>query len=340
MMSDSFPFSNPASSSAPAPLPIWIGIRSAAEEMPWGQERTDLLQIAERLQHGSAPLHTATKMSARRTALAATLQSALESGRFAQVMEEYLRTSRNLRRLRWSFWLSLIYPFAMLILATIVLAVFLLLVSQQMKNILIGFGVELPALTVFMITVSDFLGAYWVAGLCLLAGLAALPFCLHWLPGKEFRTRVLRSIPLVGSASKNAAAAEFCARLAVLIDARLPLPRALEMLSMSLRDALMRTASRHMAERVNAGTDAAIAAEEEQDLPPQLVSPFRWTQSPDAFADGLRVQSELFATQARLRADQLRFFIEPLTFLVVGCAGGLVIISFFMPLIKLLNDLA
>ena len=58
------------------------------------------------------------------------------------------------------------------------------------------------------------------------------------------------------------------------------------------------------------------------------------------FADGLRTASDVLAAQSRVQSHTLAVISEPVVSTIVGLLVGLTVISLFMPLIKLLNDLS
>ena len=65
------------------------------------------------------------------------------------------------------------YPIAVLVIAGIVTSVLLIFVVPVLQDIFAGFGAELPAFTLFVIAISEFMQAYWYLGL---AGI----FVLYW----------------------------------------------------------------------------------------------------------------------------------------------------------------
>ena len=53
------------------------------------------------------------------------------------------------------------YPIAVLVVAGIVTSILLIFVVPQFQDIFDGFGAELPAFTLFVIGISEFMQAYW-----------------------------------------------------------------------------------------------------------------------------------------------------------------------------------
>ena len=53
------------------------------------------------------------------------------------------------------------YPIAVLVVAGIVTSILLIFVVPQFQDIFDGFGAQLPAFTLFVIGISEFMQAYW-----------------------------------------------------------------------------------------------------------------------------------------------------------------------------------
>ena len=53
------------------------------------------------------------------------------------------------------------YPIAVLVVALIVTSILLIFVVPQFQDIFDGFGAELPAFTLFVIGISEFMQEYW-----------------------------------------------------------------------------------------------------------------------------------------------------------------------------------
>ncbi len=68
------------------------------------------------------------------------------------------------------------YPIAVLVISAIVTSILLIFVVPTFQEIFEGFGAELPAFTLFVINLSEFMQAYWYIAL---AGLFIFSFFLN-----------------------------------------------------------------------------------------------------------------------------------------------------------------
>jgi general secretion pathway protein F len=316
-----------------------IGLRLCAEELDRGEDRRRFRQLARQLEDGE-PLDVLANSPADSRGFAALVQAGAQSGRLGHVLEEYCRSTREIRRLWRTLFVSLLYPGLILLIAATVMSLFLILTVPQMRNIYGDFGVELPWLTRFVIWLGEALLAIWPLLFVMLLLCAILVVFGAVLPGRRIRQRLFRILPLIGSAYRNASAAEFCSRLSVLIDARLPLPMALKLVATSLHDQVLGAVCARTAHRLEEGIPPRELALGIRGMPPTLAGSFRWADDGEMYANGLRSLGEVFAVQSRIRAEQFGFFVAPLTFGAIGFMACLLVLSYFTPLVKLLNTLS
>ena len=317
-----------------------MGLRACAMETASSKERRAILQLAEHLERGESITGVLNHSRFVPKHLREIVRTGIETGQIGRVLEEYISSSRNSRLIWREFFLSLLYPVTILMLALLMLGGFVLLIVPQFKYIFMDFGVELPSMTSFIIILGDWMASFWWLFLMMLAMIPGMWIIHSQTPGRAARVRFLEMIPILGTARKMAAASEFCSRLALMIDCRLTLDQALFCVSKSVRDANLSEMSELLSFRVERGADGEEIARGVPNMMPALTSLFRWARDPKLFAEGLRASSEMFAAQARVRANQFSFFIEPATVVIIAVGAGFVLLALFAPLIKLLNELS
>ncbi|MBX3442461.1 MAG: type II secretion system F family protein [Planctomyces sp.] len=275
--------------------------------------------------------------------LAGAFEIAQASGRLPNVLGEYIEVMRRNRQARRRMMLSLMYPFIVLLLTVALLGGMLLFLVPGFASMFNDFGMELPAMTVGLIGLSLFLTEHVplvAAGMAIAAGLMLALILLPRLPLGGALGRMLQSVPVLGTASWMAAAAEFFSLLAILVDAQKPLPEALRLTGKSLTDSNLRDGVGDLSRLVEHGEPAAEAAALLPNFRPAVVQVLRHSQRPTAFARILRTQAELFSLQAEAMARLAIVWIEPVMLALIGLVVGFIVLSLFLPLVKLLNELA
>ncbi len=327
------------------PLTIAAGLRAAASEMSWGwtlseRDSQGLLKLADALSSGSSLDGAIANLPDLPEDLREIVAVGVKTGRLPSLLEEYLETNRQSQSLWRGFYLSLLYPVMIVFLSLSVVSGFVVIVVPQFKEIFYDFGVELPMSTMVMISLSDMLLSIWLPMVILFVGLFCLFIVLKFLPFAHIRAKLFHMLPWVGTAQKNAASAEFCSRLAVLIDCQLPLGEALRIVSKTMHDPYFSHVASKISNRVESGAESEDLFYNIPGIPSSLANSFRWARDQETFSDGLRSLAIIFGSQARMSTGQLIFITEPLAITGVGLSAGFIVIAMFAPLLKLLNDLS
>jgi len=266
----------------------------------------------------------------------------MESGQLGLVLEQHLRSARRTRDLRFRFWSSAAYPLVLLVLALVVVIAMLTVFVPQFKDIFQDFGVLIPLPTQWTIQISDLLIRAlpgWPYAIAAIAIVVAAIYAIRFLPGRPARIRFWQRVPLFGSASRSIALSEFCGLLMLLVECRVPLPKALRLTAGALHDPNLAQGSRKLAEQCESGLPPDQEVAYLANFPDSLAPFFRWENRPDAFAGGLRAATELYAAQARVRTWVAASFVQPIVLGVVVTLVGGAAVTMFLPLIQLMRDL-
>ncbi len=323
-------------------LPLGPGLRALCEEMPRSPLRQALLHLSERLEAGES-LESAVETTGVTLprGLRAIIRAGLRSNRLGLLLERYLAYSRRALDERRQAVLALLYPGVLLAVSGAVLLFYLIWLIPSFESIFDDFGTAVPAATQALLWLSRFLRlhAIWVVMVVAASVIVAyLAVGRIWGPGR--RRRVLHWIPVVGPLFSDAALAQYCGLLALLIDSRVPLPDSIEISGEASRDPAVAEDSRWMADGLRQGMRLDDAALMFSRMPAELRRAFRWEGRPDALSSSVRAAGEIFSARAQVRGGLMRVLISPL--IVVG-AGFLVLTIMgllFMPLIGLLNNLS
>lgn len=323
-----------------SPYAIAVGLRAAAEEVPFWGDRTTLRELSDTIREGKSLDESLARQQRMPSDLKAVVEAGIKTGRLPHLLEAYLSSRQSLGMVWRKFYASLFYPVIMFALCLLVLSVFFIVVIPDFKQIFDDFGMELPRITMFVILIADLLVHFWWLMAAVFLIVAILIITERILPFRAFRSELFHLLPVVGTAQKMAAASEFCSRMSVLVDCRLPLHEALRITSQSLRDPHLASVTKKLAARLEAGETHEDIARSSRGLPNALSNSFRWARNPEIYADSLRSLAIVFSSQARAQTAQFAMLLEPLAIFAVGSIVAFTILALFMPMIKLLNELS
>ena len=213
---------------------------------------------------------------------------------------------------RW--WLPLVYPFLVTLLAVAVTSFLALLVVPEFEKILSDFGMRLPLITEALIGFSHFLREGWGALLAAAAVATAL-----WLTAGRWWPSWLR---LPGG--RFAQSGRFARFAADLLAAEVPQPVALAVASRAVDPQDRPTAADELPRWLSATVRHAL----EGDLPA---------------ATRVRLLDRIATCHAlRLAASRswISWCLGPVAVFITGLLVFLMVLALFMPLIKLVTDLS
>lgn len=319
-----------------AGVPLATGLRAYAEECP-AASRNGLLGLAETVESG-VPVETALESPrhALPPYLAALIRAGLETGQLGTMLEEYLRQQRRSRRVGQQLSLDLIYPLFVIYFSTAIGLLVLMFVVPMFTSIFEDFGITLPSLTDSMIQLSRlvvYLQTPIAVGMLVSGGLLIL-----MLAGQIVLPMLDRSRWLGGGA-RAASYSEFCSLLAPLVEAQQSLPRALDACARALSHSRLQKKALLLAQKFD-GSQSLEDTADEVGMPIELAHLFRWEQRGAAFGQILRSWADLFSLAAEGRSRVMLAWISPVVVVVVGVFIGLLILSLFLPLIRLTNSLS
>lgn len=184
-----------------------------------------------------------------------------ETGGFLDVvLGQIAEFQARQKELRSKVFSALIYPSVLMVLAISVLIFLLVFFIPRFQQIFEGFGAALPALTRFIVAVSEGMAHY--GPLAALALVAAAVVARKWLKTEQGRRaweRVELRIPVIGPLVARYAMARFCRMLGTLVGAGVPLISALSVARGSIGNQTLVDALAESIERVKRGDSLAAS---------------------------------------------------------------------------------
>src|SRR3989338_1045691 len=125
---------------------------------------------------------------------------------------------------------ALFYPISIIVVAFIITAVIMIFVIPAFKELFEGFGANLPAPTLFLMTISDFFVTYWYL---IFGGIGGgfYAFFYAWKRSKKMQSvmdRLLLKIPIFGELIRKATIARWTRTLSTMFAAGVPLVESLD----------------------------------------------------------------------------------------------------------------
>ncbi|HFK2946152.1 TPA: type II secretion system inner membrane protein GspF [Stenotrophomonas maltophilia] len=259
-----------------------------------------------------------------------------DSGDLARVMERLADYIEERNALQAKVLTAFIYPAAISLVSVAIVIFLLSYVVPQVVTAFVQARQTLPMLTQVMLAASAFVRSWGVwAGL----GIAAL--VVAWrlaLRKPELRLRwdaMLLRVPIVGRFVLGVNSARFASTLAILLDAGVPLLRALEAARQTLGNALLARCADDVSSRVREGAALGSALKVQKVYPPILVHLVVSGEKTGSLAPLLDRAAQTISREIERRAMALTALLEPTMILVMGGVVLTIVLAVLMPIMEM-----
>lgn len=323
---------------AKAGLPLGEGLQALAGELSGRRLPEVLRTLADRLDAGADLAEAMESVGGRLPPhLRGLVLVGLRSGRLAEVLEEYVDLQRNQAELHRRVWLSLVYPFLLLVVLTGISVIAGAFLVPAFEKIFKDFGTELPDMTKFVILTSQ--PAMW-GMVAILGAFLAVPFALTVAPRLRWIWPLLHEIPMIGPLLRWSNAAQFARLMGLMLDEQAPLPDALRLTADGLRDADLAWGCRRVADDVEQGRALFESIAAWPQFPESMCPMIEWGQRAPALPDAFRAAAEMFEGRVRAQGSLLQAVLLPIMLLWIGSFVGMLALALFLPLISLIQCLS
>ena len=232
---------------------------------------------------------------------------------------------------------ALFYPTAVIVIAFIITVILLIFVIPQFQDLFSGFGADLPALTQFVVNLSEFFQAYWFI---IFAALGAIGFSFGEAKKRSKRFNDLvqiasLKIPIIGEILVKAALARFARTLATMFAAGVPLVEAMESVAGAVGNAKYRDATMKMRDDVSAGTSITTSMEQVGVFPNMMVQMASIGEEAGSLDTMLGKVADFYEAEVDDAVDALSSLLEPLIMAVLGVLVGGLVVAMYLPIFKM-----
>jgi type IV pilus assembly protein PilC len=234
---------------------------------------------------------------------------------------------------------AMMYPLMVMSFATLVLIGMLMFLVPIFVDIFAELGGDLPMLTQIVVNLSDILRSYYFI---VFPVMGAMIYGFFRLKKTERGRRVWDAfrmrIPFgVGAIVVKVGMARFSRTLSTLVAAGVDIIRSLEITGSTAGNSLIEDATAVVRERVHQGVPIAVPLEDEKIFPPMVSQMVRVGEETGELEKMLEKIADFYEDEVDSSIATLTSVIEPLMMIGVGMVVGVIIISMYMPMFKLLT---
>lgn len=236
---------------------------------------------------------------------------------------------------------AMIYPVIITVVAVIAIAVLLIFVIPVFAKMFEGVGRELPAMTLLVISLSNFLK---VAALPLLIiAIALFTVIRRWHKtesGARTMDPLLLKLPIFGDLIRKQAIARFSRTLATLLSSGVPIIDALEITAKSAGNWVIEDAILKARTSIKGGENIADPLSKTAVFPPMVTQMIAIGEASGGLDEMLTKVADFYDAEIDQAVENLTNALEPVIMIFLGGVVGFIVISMYLPIFQLATTIA
>ncbi len=332
-------FTRQLSTMIDAGLPLVRGLDIIASQHPNQKFKQIIVRVKEDVEAGSTFADALTKHPKVFSNLYTQLIKAGETGGVLDVilqrLASYLEKMDSIKR---KIKGAMIYPAIVISVAVLVLAIVIIFVVPVFAEMFKDMGTTLPTLTQMVVDISFFTRQNIIY---ILIAIAAIFFLTGFTYSKSHKVRrlfdaFLLKLWLVGPLLLKTVIARFCRTLATLTAGGIAILDGLEITAKASGNMITEEAILEARKRVSEGqTLAEPLAMRPKLFPPMVVQMISVGEQTGALEDMLNKIADFYEEEVDIAVASLLSALEPLMITVLGATVGVIVVSMYLPMFKL-----
>ena len=258
------------------------------------------------------------------------------SGNLMKISEELASFFAKKNEQRRNLVNALTYPTIILGTAVLVVIFMLRMVVPMFEDIFKQNGVELPTITKWIISISNFIKDFGWLFLLGLFGLIILRKPL--LQNEKVRRRwdsILLKIPYVGQFIRAVYLAQFTQAVALLTFSKVPMLNSIQMVKKMIPFYPLQDALGNMEVRIMKGMSLHESLKGNTVFDHKMISLLKVAEETNQTEFIFDKLSQQYGTDVRQKSKMLSTIMEPLIIVVIGIFVGVILVSMYLPMFKL-----
>src|SRR5262245_19193691 len=234
---------------------------------------------------------------------------------------------------------AMMYPTMVLIFATLVLIGLLMFLVPVFVNIFAQLNGELPTLTQWVVAASDQLRSHWFI---IFPAIGLIVWGIKRFkktePGRQLWDRIKLRIPMkIGDVVLKVTMARFSRTLSTLVASGVDIIKALEITGQTSGNWVIEEALAGVRAKVHEGIPIAQPLVENEVFPPMVAQMVKIGEETGELEEMLGKIADCYEDEVAAAVQSLHSIVEPVMMLGVGVMVGIVIISMYLPMFKMLT---
>lgn len=320
-----------------AGLPIVQGLDILAKQHENPAMRKTLSKIKETVEVGGTLAEGMREHPKAFDNLFVNMVAAGEAGGILDIilerMANYLEKSLALKR---QVKTAMIYPSVVVFAAIVVTGVLLIFVIPTFADMFTEFGAALPAPTVFVLALSDFMVANYYFIILIFSSIVYMyRRFISTDRGKEVMHPIFLKLPVIGELIRKVAVARFTRTLGTMLSSGVPILEALAICAKTAGNKVVEREVNGIRISISEGKTIAEPLQNSTVFPPMVVQMIGVGESTGALDAMLNKVADFYESEVEVAVGGMKQLIEPIMILFLGTVIGGLVIAMYLPIFKL-----
>ena len=262
------------------------------------------------------------------------IASGEQSGTLETMLDRVATYKEKTEALKAKIKKAMMYPVAVLVIATVVTTVLLVKVIPSFAASFAGFGADLPAFTLFVVGLSDFMIEWWMIVLgAIVASIFIFKEANNRSEAFALQTdKMMLKLPVIGDIVFNSIIARFARTLSTTFSAGVPLVDALETVAGTAGNRVFSSAILQIKQEVTSGSQLNSSIRNQGIFPNMLLQMVAIGEESGALDEMLEKVAIYYEDAVDNMVDGLSSMIEPIIMAFLGVVIGGLMIAMYLPI--------
>lgn len=235
---------------------------------------------------------------------------------------------------------AMVYPVIVSCIAVAVVIIMLVFVIPSFMGMFEDMDIEMPAMTMALIHMSNFLRTKWYLVLGILAAvITAIRYYKKTPNGKLFFSKLALKIPVLDKFIVKSASANYSRTLSTLVGSGIPMVQAIEITARTMTNEQFRQAILAGKEKVERGVPLSVQLETSGIFPPMVYHMTKIGEETGNLEEMLVKIADYYEEEVELGTQTLTAAVEPLIIVLLAGVVGIMIIAILQPMMAMYDGL-
>ncbi len=320
-----------------AGMPILRALGTLRDQTPPGRLRAMIEGLHEAVQQGSS---LADGLEKRPDVFPTMYVSLVRAGEAGGMIEEVLwrivTFGEQDEDLRGKAVSAMIYPAFLTVISGLAVFILVSFVFPNFVEVFNDFDAKLPAITLFVMALSGFMGKFWWAVLIGVALLATSLRAYRRSPaGRRSLDTLWLKLPLISGLVQRYEMAKFARTLGTLFDNGVPVLTSLRITAETLSNTIIREEVQRLQAGVSEGASISDGMRKAAHFPPLVVNIFAVGEESGRLGEVTRRLADAYDIEVDRAVKAVTALMEPVIIVVMGVIVGFLVIAMLLPMLTL-----